>query len=126
MYRKVAWLGAVQDLIDVRRCPPILFSIDESVGHETARSDEYAAVVDRRQAMARRELDDQIAIDNSRAVRKDCEATVGHAGDCDNRALDICGVIFYVGGDHFDAKRRRSGLVSVTQIVVVGSSFWIS
>src|SRR5215472_1892608 len=76
--------------------------------------------------MARRELDDEIAIDRRCAVRKDSEAAVGHAGDCDNRALDICGVIFYVTGEHFDAKRRCSGLGRVLQIVKIGGSFWIS
>jgi hypothetical protein len=63
---KVGWLSALEDVVDISRRLSKQFDIVGSIGHEAARRDENAARINRGQAVAGRQRDDEVAM--SRAV----------------------------------------------------------
>src|SRR5712664_1812236 len=104
MYREIARLRTAKDSIDVRRCPPILFSSDDTVGHESACRDLVLVAVNRRYAIASCERNYQIAIfgNISGTVRNNDHAAVRYGGESGDGVLDISGVILDASGHNFD------------------------
>src|SRR6266508_3012965 len=117
LYRKVGRLSAAQNAVDIRRRSPILVDHVRRVGHETAGRDKEAVRVDRRQAMARRERDDEIAMQDAGAIRQHDKASIRQARERLDGALDVGGVIYRTGHE-FERERRRNVLGRADEVIV--------
>src|SRR5262245_5790104 len=62
LYRQIGRLLALQDAVDVAGGAPVLIDVIMPIGDKAAGVDEDTIVVDRRQLVAGRQLDDQIAM----------------------------------------------------------------
>ena len=77
LHRQVGWIGAAQDTVDIRSRAIIEISGINSVRQQTALKDEIAQSINRRQAMASRQRDDQLTMKSGRAARNEDEAPSG-------------------------------------------------
>src|SRR5262249_46346953 len=62
LYRRIGRLLTLQDAVDVAGGAPVLMDVIMPIGDKAAGVDEDTIVVDRRQLVAGRQLDDQIAM----------------------------------------------------------------
>src|SRR5262245_35425222 len=81
---------ALEDAVDVASRLPILLEEDGTIRHQSAADGEEAFKVDRRQLMARRERDDQIAMSDRQRASGHYDAAAGGARECGDGPLDLC------------------------------------
>ena len=62
LHRKIGWLLALEDTVDIAGRLPVLVDLIRSVGDQAAGGDEGAVVIDRRQLVSGRQCDDQLAM----------------------------------------------------------------
>jgi hypothetical protein len=77
--------------IDVGSRLPKYFDLIGRVRHQAAGLNENTKRVDRRQAVARRQRNDLVAIENQHSIRRQEQATVRHASEISNCLLDVAG-----------------------------------
>src|SRR5262249_26373161 len=89
LHGKVGRLLAPQDAVDIAGCEAKLFELIGGVRDQSAGRDEYAGGIDRRQTVARRETDDQLAVEARKTTRRDGQAGISIAGNCRDATLDL-------------------------------------
>ena len=88
-----AGFSPLEDAIDVAGRAAVLVEVVEAVGHQAAAHDVAAIGVDRRQTVPRRKCDDQLPMIEHAPARRRNQAAVGLAGECNDSALDLPGVV---------------------------------
>ena len=79
LHRQVGWLLGLEDAIDIAGGTPILVDVTSPIGDQTAGGDEDTFVIDRRQFVPSRQLDDQIAMTRRGRARRHDQATAWRA-----------------------------------------------
>src|SRR6516164_3554377 len=109
LHRKVRWLGALEDAIDVAGGAPVQVDGIRPVGDQATIGDEGAAVVNCGQFVPGCKRDDQVAMnDRQRAPRQDY-ASVRGAREGRNSALDLAGIA-HVDRTQLNTERWRHRL----------------
>src|SRR5262249_53547481 len=88
----------------------------DGVGHEAAGEDEGAERVDRRQPVLGGKRDDEVAVQNGRAVRRERQPANRPACEIVDRALDIGGGLHLIG-HQLDPERGRCRFGALLVIV---------
>ena len=96
-----------------------MFDLVDPVGHETAGRDEIPERVDRRQAMAGRERDDEIAMQDGGVIRRQEQTAVRRARKRLDGALDVGGGLDGAG-HKLDRERWGDGLGRPQEVIVGG------
>src|SRR5215472_6492134 len=110
LHWKIGRIGTAQDAIDVGCRLPVLLDHVDAIGHQATRGDEVPESIDRRQTVARRERDDEVAIVISRNVWWQEEATVRRTRKGRDRLFDGGSIILDRRRCDFDSERGRDRL----------------
>src|SRR5262249_5116867 len=106
--RQIAWLGALEDAIDIPRRAPVGVGQTNAVRKKAATAREHTVRIDRRQAMQRRQRDDEIAMGYADGARHNDQGAL-RTRECIDDALDL-GRVAHAGAGQLYPECRRGGL----------------
>jgi hypothetical protein len=102
LHRQVGGLLALEDAIDVSSRAAVLIDQIRPIGDQASGGDVVVVIVDRRQLVARRQRDDQVAMKNRPRAPGHDQPAVRAPRESRNRALDLASI---VRGDRADLER---------------------
>src|SRR5262249_49592496 len=108
-YRKVASLLALEDSVDIARRQTVLIEFIGSITHQPASFDEVAVGINRGKSVERREIDDQLPIDDGQRSRHEDQRSIRPLGECGDNTFDLAGIT-YAKRAHLHIQRRRCAL----------------
>src|SRR5262245_11166560 len=109
LHRKIGWLLALEDAVDVAGRAPRLVDQIRPIGHQAATGDEEAYPIDCRKFVPGRECNDRLVMNKRQcAPRHNQTAIRGAREDCDG-SLDLAGIA-HIDRAHLYPKRRRQSL----------------
>src|SRR6516225_9556040 len=106
LHWQVSRFLAPKDAIDIAGGAAVLIEIVLTEGHQAAALDVAAVGVDHRQTVPRRKCDDQLPMLEHAASRRRDQAAVRLAGECNDSALDLFGVV-RIDRAQLNSERRR-------------------
>src|SRR5215831_17365476 len=108
LHWQIGRLGAAQYAVDISRC---LLKLDyriEAIRNQSARFGKKSQRIDRWQAQARGQCDNEVAISKSQSVRGDKNATILLASERGQPPLDLF-CIMHIERHELDLERRGEG-----------------
>jgi hypothetical protein len=109
LHRKVSWLLALEDTIDVAGRLPVPIDLIRPVRDQAAGSDEGTIEVDRGQFVSGRQCNDQVTTALCHRAGRDDQAAIRRARECRDIPLHLAGVA-HIDWVHLHPERRRDGL----------------
>jgi len=92
LHRKLRGRAAAQNAIDIGRCLPELVHEVDSVGHEATSRDELPPCIHGRQAVPRRQRDDEVTMGTGGRIRRKDQTAVWQTRKGLNDAPDVASV----------------------------------
>src|SRR5262249_20903772 len=126
LHRHAGRIGGAADRVPSSPGSALLIAASRSITHETAGRRDEAKRVDCGQAVARCEADNEIAVLDCYAIRRQHQTSIWLTRKCLNGALDVDRYIFHPNRYDLDCQRwsqRLSCLQEIIKVRIVGISY---